>query len=61
VVSVTTDGFITNIKDLESEILNNPKCNKTRTLLESLRILRKDLSGDEIALELKNISKGIIS
>ena len=25
-VSVTTDGFITNIKDLETEILKNPKC-----------------------------------
>ena len=61
VVSVTTDGFITNITDLETEILNNPKCEKTRTLLENFIKLRKDLSGDETALELKNISNGIIS
>lgn len=60
-VSVTTDGYITNIKDLENEIITNPVCFGHRYLLESFRKIRTFLSGDETSLEIKNISTGIIS
>lgn len=70
VVSVTTDGFITNIDDLENEILE--KCSNT-TILSYYRNIRKyltieendvveNISFNESALEIKHIEeKGIIS
>lgn len=59
VVSVTTDGFITNLPDLENKILNNRKC-KT-TLLSEYRKIREMLSGDPTALELKHEGEGVLS
>jgi len=61
IVSVTTDGFITNIPDLENEILSNTLCKETNYLLRCFRSLRKELSGSETSLELKQVSQGIIS
>ena len=60
-MSVTTDGFITNIPDLENEILSNTLCKETNYLLRCFRSLRKELSGSETSLELKQVSQGIIS
>jgi len=64
VVSVTTDGFITNIENLEEKLISLPL--KNRPLLTKYREMRKDLTGtlskeDENALELKKCGKGIIS
>lgn len=53
VVSITTDGFITDIPDLESKI--------TGVLTNKYRELRLDLSGDPNAYELKTEGRGIIS
>jgi hypothetical protein len=61
---VTTDGFITNLPDLETKLFNlKPECTPLLTLFKDLR---KDLSEDpstNTALELKNSveGKGIIS
>jgi hypothetical protein len=54
VVSVTTDGFITNINDLESKLKDN-------FLLTEFKKLREELSDNDIGLEIKNYGKGIIS
>ena len=54
VVSVTTDGFITNIAELENKI-------STNTLLTAYKNIRMDLSGDNTSLELKSCGKGIIA
>lgn len=54
VVSVTTDGFITNIPDLEHQM-------KDFYLLTIFKKLRKEISGDDEGLELKHDGKGIIS
>ena len=54
VVSVTTDGFITNISELENKIYDN-------FLLSEFKKIRLDLSGDNKALELKTKGKGIIA
>jgi hypothetical protein len=62
VVSATTDGFITNISDLEERILELPE-GKT-PLLRMFKKLRSELNEDpnvDMALELKNESKGILS
>lgn len=68
VVSVTTDGFITNITDLESKLLTLPE-NDTM-LLRKYRTLRQDLTTFEEdtsktpnpdALEIKSEGKGMIS
>lgn len=65
VVSVTTDGFITNIKDLEGKLLRLPK--KDIVLLTKYRSLRetltdfKDIKPTKDALEIKSEGKGIIS
>ena len=61
VVSVTTDGYIIDIKDLETLIFNDPKCKNTNYLLKSFTDLRYELSGDKTGLELKQISEGIIT
>jgi hypothetical protein len=60
IVSVTTDGFITNIKDLESVLINELPEEDT-ILLRKYRELRQDLSGKCDALEIKCESKGVIS
>ena len=54
VVSVTTDGFITNIPNLESRISEN-------YLLTEYKKVRKFLSDDDSSLELKNEGRGIIA
>jgi hypothetical protein len=73
VVSVTTDGFITDIKNLESKILKLPKHNNT--LLRLYRKLRIELTtkndpvtkqpnlttADPRGLELKTFGKGVLS
>ena len=43
-MSVTTDGFITDIKNLEIKLLNLPK--EDRPLLTKYRELRLDFSSD---------------
>ena len=60
VVSVTTDGFITNVKNLEDELLKLPT--KETPLLQRYRMLTKQLDNDEArALEVKSGGKGIVS
>lgn len=61
VVSATTDGFITDIDNLEERILKSDKAGISRTFLELYRETRKMLSGDSSALELKTSVKGLIS
>jgi len=51
VVSVTTDGFITDVVNLEEQILRLPP-NET-ILLSKYRALRKELCGSPEALEIK--------
>lgn len=58
VVSVTTDGFITDIPDLESKLLKLKKGNK---LLMAYRDAREALFGNPSALELKNSGTGLMS
>ena len=63
IVSVTTDGFITNIDNLEEEIMKLPE--DDWLLLKKYRLLRLELTNgrDPNALELKNQggNKGVIS
>jgi hypothetical protein len=61
VVSVTTDGFITDLTDLETKLLNLPV--KDTLLLRKYRSLRTDLTDGKIpeALEIKSQGKGVIS
>ena len=62
VVSVTTDGFITDIPDLESKLFNLKS--EYIPLLSRFKDLRIALSHDlenQGALELKHQSKGVIS
>lgn len=54
VVSVTTDGFITDIPELESKLSKN-------YLFGEFKKIRHSLSGDNTGLELKNEGKGIIA
>jgi hypothetical protein len=54
VVSVTTDGFITNLDELENNLAGN-------YLLGEFKKIRLNLSGDSTSLELKAKGKGIIS
>lgn len=54
VVSVTTDGFITNVKNLEVLISGN-------FLLSEFKLVRKELSGDDQGLELKSFGRGIMA
>ncbi|HEX8277113.1 MAG TPA: hypothetical protein VF540_00400 [Segetibacter sp.] len=62
VVSVTTDGFITNIPDLENKLLEfiREKGN-SNSLLLVYRDWRKYLSNDPTALEVKREGKEMIS
>lgn len=61
VVSVTTDGFITDVANLELKLLSLPEFD--RPLFTKYRELRKDLAGEgkEDALEVKKEGKGILS
>lgn len=59
VASVTTDGFLTDISELESTIINNPKL--TSTLLQEFKELRYLISGNNEGLELKHESIGLLS
>lgn len=61
IVSVTTDGFITDIKDLEDVLLNSKNKNVSKTFLNLYRETREFLCGDPQALELKNSVKGLLS
>lgn len=58
-VSVTTDGFITNLDNLEDRILSNKQLNSF--LLQSYNKVRNELSGNPNALELKTSDVGIIA
>jgi len=59
IVSVTTDGFITDIENLEAKLLDLPE--EDTLLLRKYKELRFDLSDCNDALELKSCSKGVIS
>lgn len=66
VVSVTTDGFITDIPDLENKILDYIKKAKVENpnrffLIELLQIWREKLSNDPHTIELKKEGMGILS
>lgn len=56
-ISVTTDGFITNLNNLEDLMLRD----KNNVLLLNFKTLRESLSGDNTAFEYKSSGKGIIS
>jgi hypothetical protein len=58
-VSVTTDGFITDIENLEELIIN--KTQDKFSLFKEFKKMRKTMSGNDIGLELKHEGKGIIS
>ena len=58
VVSVTTDGFITDIENLENKLLS---LKKDITFFNMYRKFRNELSDNPAALELKNDGIGIIS
>ena len=60
VVSVTTDGFITDIADLESKLLKLLPAEDT-ILLQKYKQIRCDLSNNNEALETKSGGKGILS
>lgn len=54
VVSVTTDGFITNLPHLEGKI-------STNYLFSEYKKIREVLSGDDTGLEVKNEGRGILA
>lgn len=54
VISVTTDGFITDIPDLESKLMGG-------FFINQFCILRDILSGDSTAYEIKSFGSGILS
>lgn len=54
VVSVTTDGFITDVVDLESKLTSN-------FLLGEYKKIRANLSETNISLEVKSSGKGIVA
>jgi hypothetical protein len=59
VVSVTTDGFITDIQNLEEKILALK--GRDKSLIQEYKDLRKDLLNDDTSLEIKKFGKGIVS
>lgn len=62
VVSATTDGFITDVENLENKILDlQVKENKVRSLLREYRNSRKYLSDNIEGLEVKKFGKDILS
>jgi hypothetical protein len=58
ICAVTTDGFVTDIPDLESKLLNLK--NFENSFLNDYRNLRDKLSGVPDALEIKTSVKGLI-
>jgi len=57
VVTVTTDGFITDIEDLEDKIMNSPDCKKNCLLIyKEIRsyLTSEDLESSDEALEVKH-------
>jgi hypothetical protein len=60
ITAVTTDGFVTDIPDLENAIISSPAFDPTTSLLQKYRDIRTKLSGDPSALEVKTSVKGII-
>lgn len=54
VVSVTTDGFITNVENLELKI---SRC----YLVSEYKRIRLDLSGDDTGLEVKSSGRGVMA
>lgn len=61
VVSVTTDGFITDVPNLEDVLIANSNSNSNSNLLSFYKRMREELSEDNKALEVKTEGKGIIS
>jgi len=59
VVSVTTDGFVTDIECLEDKIINNVNLNST--LLKEFIKLRTELSDIDESLENKKKGVGIVA
>lgn len=53
-MSVTTDGFITDIENLESKIEGS-------YLLSKYKVIRNDLSGNDQGLELKSEGVGVMA
>jgi hypothetical protein len=58
VVSCTTDGFITNISNLEAKLL---KVSTELPLFTAYKKIRDELSGDPSCLELKHEGTGLMS
>lgn len=54
VVSVTTDGFITDVVDLELKMAGS-------YLLSNYKVIRNDLSGNDQGLELKSEGIGVMA
>jgi hypothetical protein len=59
VISVTTDGFLTDIENLEEKFLKHK--GRKNSIFKEYRKLRFKLSGNNTALELKNSGTGIIT
>ena len=59
VVSVTTDGFITDLVDLENKLLTLPE--EDTILFTKYRNLRFELANESNALEVKSSGRGILS
>ena len=59
VVSVTTDGFITDVKDLEDQLMGLDA--ESTLLLRLYRELRASLGFDRVGYELKSSGRGVIS
>lgn len=61
ITAVTTDGFVTNISDLENKILEYMKTNNIKkSFLLDYRDIRKKLSNNPEALEIKTSVRGLI-
>jgi hypothetical protein len=58
-VSATTDGFITDVVDLEGKIMGLPL--DQRLLFTKYRSLREELANDPTSLEVKKSGKGVLS
>lgn len=62
IISCTTDGFVTDLKNLE-ELFNNcgGSCGAKNTLMKNFQGIRNLLAGNSSGLEIKHEGKGIIS
>jgi len=61
ICAVTTDGFVTNIKNLEEKVLSLfAKINYQNSFLQDYRDIRFKLSKDPSALEIKTSVKGLV-